>query len=187
MTTLATEVRLASRPHGWPTAANFEIAQATLPDPAPGQVLVRNLVMTVDPYMRGRMNDTRSYVPPFAIGEALDGGAVGEIVSSTVDSLRPGDVVLHGLGWRSHALLDAKNATKVDPTVAPVNAYLGVLGMPGLTAYAGLLKQRNSSRAMPSSSPARPARSARWWGSWPGFAAPPGLSAAPAARTRSRT
>ncbi|GAA1721983.1 NADP-dependent oxidoreductase [Fodinicola feengrottensis] len=140
MTTLATEVRLASRPHGWPTAANFEIAQATLPDPAPGQVLVRNLVMTVDPYMRGRMNDTRSYVPPFAIGEALDGGAVGEIVSSTVDSLRPGDVVLHGLGWRSHALLDAKNATKVDPTVAPVNAYLGVLGMPGLTAYAGLLK-----------------------------------------------
>jgi NADPH-dependent curcumin reductase CurA len=140
MTTLATEVRLASRPHGWPTTDNFDIVQASLPEPGPGQILVRNLVMTVDPYMRGRMNDAKSYVPPFAIGKALDGGAIGEVVSSTVGSLKPGDVVLHGLGWRSHAVLDAKNATKVDPDIAPINAYLGVLGMPGLTAYAGLFR-----------------------------------------------
>jgi NADPH-dependent curcumin reductase CurA len=140
MATQATEIRLASRPHGWPTKENFELARVAVPDPQPGQVLVRNLVMTVDPYMRGRMNDTRSYAPPFEIGKALQGGAVGEVVESTVDSLRPGDTVLHGLGWRDFAVVDAHQVTKVDPTIAPVNAYLGVLGMTGLTAYAGLLR-----------------------------------------------
>jgi len=140
MTTPATalEVRLASRPDGLPTLDNFEIAEAPVPTPAPGQVLVRNLIMSVDPYMRGRMRDAKSYVPPFQVGQPLDGGAVGEVVSSTVDSLRPGDVVLHFLGWREYAVVDAATVTKVDPDAAPLGAYLGTLGMPGMTAYAGL-------------------------------------------------
>ena len=135
----ATEIRLAARPHGWPTPDTFDVAEVDLPDPGPGQVLVRNLMMSVDPYMRGRMDDRESYVPPFEVGKALEGGAVGEVVASEADGLRPGDMVLHGLGWRSHAVLDARRATKVDPAAAPLGAYLGVLGMPGLTAYAGLL------------------------------------------------
>jgi hypothetical protein len=138
--TKATEIRLASRPHGWPTAENFEFAEVDVPSPASGQVLVRNLVMSVDPYMRGRMNDVKSYVPPFQVGQPLDGGAVGEVVASGDESLRPGDVVLHSLGWREYALLDARHATKIDTTLAPAGAYLGVLGMPGLTAYAGLVE-----------------------------------------------
>jgi NADPH-dependent curcumin reductase CurA len=142
MTTPSTalEIRLASRPQGWPTEDNFEIAEVAVPAPAAGQILVRNTLMSVDPYMRGRMNDAKSYVPPFQIGEPLTGGAVGEVVESTVDGLRPGDFVLHFLGWREYAVLDATHATKVDPNVAPLGAYLGVLGMPGLTAYAGLLE-----------------------------------------------
>jgi NADPH-dependent curcumin reductase CurA len=134
------EIRLASRPKGWPTAENFTIAEVDVPRPADGQVLVRNLLMSVDPYMRGRMNDTKSYAPPFAVGKALDGGAIGEVVESRVDSHQPGDIVLHGLGWREYAVLDAKGAVPVDTSVAPIGAYLGVLGMTGLTAYAGLVE-----------------------------------------------
>ncbi|MFI7542662.1 NADP-dependent oxidoreductase [Actinoplanes sp. NPDC049599] len=140
MSVRSTEVRLAARPHGWPTAETFAITQVDVADPAPGQLLVRNLLMSVDPYMRGRMDDRKSYVPPFQVGEALQGGAVGEVVTSTVDGFKPGDHVLHGLGWREYALVDARSAAKVDPSVAPLGAYLGVLGMTGLTAYAGLLR-----------------------------------------------
>jgi len=118
----------------------FSTVEVELPEPAPGQVLVRNLVMSVDPYMRGRMNDVKSYVPPFEVGKPLDGGAVGEVVESTVDTLVPGDVVLHALGWRKYALVDAAAAAKVDPDLAPLGTYLGVLGMPGLTAYAGIVE-----------------------------------------------
>ncbi len=141
MTSTALEVRLASRPQGWPTEDTFEIAEVEVPTPGDGQILVRNVVMSVDPYMRGRMNDVKSYVPPFQVGQPLDGGAVGEItaVGSGVQGLAVGDNVLHGLGWREYAVLDAKHAVKVDPAIAPLSAYLGVLGMPGLTAYAGLL------------------------------------------------
>ncbi|MGR6321086.1 NADP-dependent oxidoreductase [Micromonospora soli] len=133
------EIHLASRPQGWPTGDNFRLVNAEVPTPGPGQLLVRNQFMSVDPYMRGRMNDVKSYVPPFQLDAPLDGGAVGEVVASEADGFRPGDTVLHGLGWREYALLDAKAARKVDPTLAPVTAYLGVLGMTGLTAYAGLL------------------------------------------------
>lgn len=133
------EIRLAQRPTGWPTADTFAAAHVPVPEPADGQILVRNIVMSVDPYMRGRMDDVKSYAPPFQVGAPLDGGAVGEVVVSTVDSLKPGDAVLHGLGWREYAVLDAKHAVKVDLSVAPAGAYLGVLGMPGLTAYAGLV------------------------------------------------
>ncbi|GAA0376095.1 NADP-dependent oxidoreductase [Microbispora corallina] len=134
------EIRLASRPKGWPEPADFDLAETDLPEPAEGQVLVRNLFMSVDPYMRGRMNDVKSYVPPYRLGEPLEGGAVGEVVDSRAPGLAKGDVVLHNHGWREHALLDARAVRKVPdvPGVSP-SAYLGVLGMPGLTAYAGLL------------------------------------------------
>ncbi|HEX4703636.1 MAG TPA: NADP-dependent oxidoreductase [Pseudonocardiaceae bacterium] len=134
------EIQLAERPTGWPTPANFNAVTVDVPRPVEGQILVRNLVMSVDPYMRGRMDDVKSYAPPFQVGAAMDGGAVGEVVESTVDSLKPGDTVLHGLGWREYAVLDANHSVRVDTSVAPANAYLGVLGMPGLTAYAGLLE-----------------------------------------------
>ncbi|MFE9690001.1 NADP-dependent oxidoreductase [Micromonospora sp. NPDC005806] len=133
------EVHLASRPQGWPTGDNFRLVTTEVPNPGPGQIVVRNQFMSVDPYMRGRMNDVKSYVPPFRLDAPLDGGAVGEVVASEADGFKPGDTVLHGLGWREYALLDATAARKVDPSLAPVSAYLGVLGMTGLTAYAGLL------------------------------------------------
>ncbi len=95
--------------------------------------------MSVDPYMRGRMNDRKSYVPPFQLGEPLYGGAVGEVVESRADGFEPGDTVLHQLGWREFSVVEARQARKVDASLAPASAYLGVLGMPGLTAYVGLL------------------------------------------------
>ncbi|MCP3804154.1 NADP-dependent oxidoreductase [Allokutzneria sp. A3M-2-11 16] len=136
------EIRLASRPEGWPTSENFTITRAAVPAVGAGQVLVRNLVMSVDPYMRGRMSDAKSYIPPFEIGKALEGGAVGEVIASESPDLAVGDVVLHDLGWREFAVVDAGSAVKVDPSLAEgaYGVFLGVLGMPGLTAYAGLLK-----------------------------------------------
>ncbi|MEU1603294.1 NADP-dependent oxidoreductase [Micromonospora matsumotoense] len=133
------EIHLASRPQGWPTADNFRLVETEVPTPGPGQIVVRNQFMSVDPYMRGRMNDAKSYVPPFALDAPLDGGAIGEVVAGGADGINVGDTVLHGLGWREYALLDGASARRVDPDVAPVSAYLGVLGMTGLTAYAGLL------------------------------------------------
>lgn len=138
--TTAHEIHLASRPHGWPTPENFRTVEVELGDPGPGEVLVRNTFMSVDPYMRGRMNDVKSYVPPFALDAPLDGGAVGEVVASGADDLEPGDTVLHQAGWRTHALLPASAVRRVDATDVPASAYLGVLGMPGLTAYVGLTR-----------------------------------------------
>ncbi|MFC3500407.1 NADP-dependent oxidoreductase [Micromonospora krabiensis] len=139
MSAINREIHLASRPTGWPTADNFRLVETEVPKPGPGQLLVRNRYLSVDPYMRGRMNDVKSYVPPFALDAPLDGGALGEVVVSEADGFAPGDVVLHRLGWREYALVDARSARVVDPDLAPVTAYLGVLGMTGLTAYAGLL------------------------------------------------
>lgn len=133
------EIRLARRPDGWPDAECFTLATVEVADPLPGQIVIRNVLMTVDPYMRNRMNDAESYVAAFRVGEALDGGAVGEVVNSTVEHLKPGDMVQHFLGWREYAVIDGALVTKVDLDLAPAEAYLGVLGMPGLTAYAGLL------------------------------------------------
>jgi NADPH-dependent curcumin reductase CurA len=135
----ALEIRLAARPTGWPTLKMFDVATVPVGQPAAGQALVRNLLMSVDPYMRGRMNDAPSYVPPFEVGQALTGAAVGEVIASRSDALHPGEVVLHNLGWREYAVLDASAVKKVDPQAAPLGAYLGVLGMTGLTAYAGLM------------------------------------------------
>ncbi|GAB4050154.1 NADP-dependent oxidoreductase [Catellatospora paridis] len=136
--TVGREIHLASRPVGMPTPDNFRLMEVAVPEPAEGQVKVRNLVMSVDPYMRGRMNDVKSYVPPFAVDAVLDGGAVGEVVESRSPDLKPGDLVLHGYGWREWAVDDARRFRRLDP-VAPPSAFLGVLGMPGLTAYVGLL------------------------------------------------
>ncbi|MFC7340412.1 NADP-dependent oxidoreductase [Saccharopolyspora griseoalba] len=132
------EIRLASRPKGWPTMDNFDIAEVEAPQPGEGELLVRNLVMSVDPYMRGRMNEGKSYVPPFQVGAPLEGGAVGEVVESNAEGFAPGDHVLHNLGWRDYAVVSGKHATKVDASAAPLGAYLYVLGMPGMTAYVGL-------------------------------------------------
>ncbi len=134
------EVHLVARPHGTPTLDDFAVVDADIPEPGPGEVLVRNLFISVDPYMRGRMNDTRSYVPPFALGEVMDGGAVGTVIASESPDLAVGDVVLHQLGWREFAVVDASHTHRIDGSPAStVSAYLGVLGMPGQTAYVGLV------------------------------------------------
>jgi len=134
------EIQLASRPVGRPSPENFRLAASGLPDLQDGQILVRNQFMSVDPYMRGRMNDVKSYSTPFRLDTALDGGAVGEVIASRSAAHKVGDVVVHQLGWREHAVVDAAATTTVPGGLAPTSAFLGALGMTGLTAYAGLLK-----------------------------------------------
>ena len=132
------EVRLKSRPVGMPTRDNFEVAQVSLDGPAAGEVLVRNHYMSVDPYMRGRMYDRKSYTPPFQIGAVLDGGAVGEVVASESADLPVGSFVQSGFGWREAFVARSEQLVRVDADLAPLSAFLGVLGMPGMTAYVGL-------------------------------------------------
>lgn len=134
------EIRLKSRPQGMPTPGNFELVETAVPTPKDGQLLIRNIYMSVDPYMRGRMVDRESYSPPFQIGEALTGGAVGQVVESKNAKFKKGDYVSNFSGWREWALSDGSDLQAVDPGLAPLQAYLGTFGMPGLTAYAGLLK-----------------------------------------------
>jgi NADPH-dependent curcumin reductase CurA len=134
------EWHLVARPHGWPTTQDFALREAPVAAPGEGRILVRNLHFSVDPYMRGQMNDVKSYIPPFQLDRPMGGGAVGEVIASNAEGFAVGDHVLHFLGWREYADLDVKYATKVDASVAPLSAYLGVLGMPGLTAYAGLFE-----------------------------------------------
>ncbi len=131
---------LVARPHGWPAPTDFALRETPVEAPAEGRILVRNLHFSVDPYMRGRMNDVKSYIPPFQLDQPMDGGAVGVVVASGAEGFAEGDHVLHGLGWREYADVPARHATKVDPELAPLSAYLGVLGMTGLTAYAGLFE-----------------------------------------------
>ncbi len=132
------EIRLHSRPDGLPTAGNFELAEVLVRPPGPGEMLVRNLYMSVDPYMRGRMVDRRSYAPPFQLGEPLSGGAVGRVVQSHSGRFPVGTYVLSGLGWREHFVSGGEGLSAIDPALAPIQAYLGVMGMPGMTAYVGL-------------------------------------------------
>jgi hypothetical protein len=134
------EVRLVSRPQGRPVPADFALETVDLPEAGDGEVLVRNLVMSVDPYMRGRMNDAKSYAPPYRLGAAMTGGAVGEVVSSRAPGLTAGDLVLSDYGWREHVAAPAKHFRPVTPLdgISP-SVYLSVLGMTGLTAYVGLL------------------------------------------------
>lgn len=136
--TTSREIRLASRPKGIPTAANFTLAESTLAPLQAQQVLVQNLFMSVDPYMRGRMNEGKSYVPPFVIGQALEGGAIGEVVESCAKEFKPGDVVTSRYGWREAFVAAPSDLRAVDRTVQPLSVYLGALGMTGMTAWAGL-------------------------------------------------
>ncbi len=135
---ISREVRLAARPKGTPTDETFAFATVDVGEPGEGEVLVRNRVMSVDPYMRGRMNDVKSYVPPFAVGKALEGGAVGEVIASRAEGLAAGDLVLSMYGWREYFVAAPSALRKLDPTVTPISAWLGVLGVTGFTAWAGL-------------------------------------------------
>jgi hypothetical protein len=135
---ISKEIRLKSRPKGMPSDANFEFVETEVAPPVEGEVLVRNLFMSVDPYMRGRMNDTKSYVPPFDIGAALNGGAIGEVVESRADDLKVRAAVTSMLGWREYFVAPAKMLRAVSNDFTPLSIYLGTLGMTGLTAWAGL-------------------------------------------------
>jgi len=130
---------LKSRPTGMPTSDNFELKETALPELGEGQVRVRNRWLSVDPYMRGRMNDVKSYVPAFQVGEPLEGGAIGEIVESRAEGLAPGDLVLHMAGWRDEAVVAARGVNKLPNLGAEPQKFLGVLGVTGATAYFGLL------------------------------------------------
>ena len=139
MPTRSREVRLAARPVGFPKDSDFELAEVTLPDPGAGELLVRNLWMSVDPYMRGRMNDVKSYTPPFALGEAMQGGAIGVVEASNNPQFSVGDHVQHGLGWREYFVSNGQGLGKIDVSIASPEAYMSVLGGTGFTAYVGLL------------------------------------------------
>jgi NADPH-dependent curcumin reductase CurA len=137
--TVSREIRLKQRPVGLPSLADFELASVPIPTLGDGEVLVRNLYMSVDPYMRGRMLEQPSYVQPFQVGQPLDGGCVGEVVQSNHGTFQVGDRVLGRKGWREYFVSDGTDLTRIDVHLAPPQAYLGVLGMPGMTAYVGLL------------------------------------------------
>jgi NADPH-dependent curcumin reductase CurA len=134
----ATEIRLASRPQGEPALTNFTFASVDLPELQPGEVLVRNAFFSVDPYMRSRMNEGKSYVPPFEVGKPLDGAAVGQVVQSRHPGFLPSTWVASLCGWRDYFVAPAQQLRVIDATQAPASAYLGVLGAPGLTAWVGL-------------------------------------------------
>jgi NADPH-dependent curcumin reductase len=130
---------LASRPSGWVSEDNFRIETAPVPSPKDGEVLVKNLWLSLDPYMRGRMNDTKSYAAKQELGEVMIGGTVGEVVESKNPKFAVGDKVLGMLGWQQYGLSSGAGLNKIDASRAPMSAFLGVLGMPGVTAWVGLL------------------------------------------------
>ncbi|GIP42934.1 putative NADP-dependent oxidoreductase YfmJ [Paenibacillus sp. J45TS6] len=138
-TTKNRQVLLIKRPEGLPTPGDFKFTDAEVQQPQEGQVVVKTLYLSVDPYMRGRMNDSKSYIPPYQLNEVIKGGAVGEIVESKSDKYKAGDKVIGMLGWQLFNTVDDSQVTKIDESIAPVSAYLSVLGLTGLTAYFGLL------------------------------------------------
>ena len=133
------QILLIKRPMGIPDESCFKLITSAISQPTHGQVLLRTRFLSVDPYMRGRMNDRRSYVPPFQLNEVLNGGIVGEVVESMSKSFAKGDFVVGNLGWQDYAIADEKEVRKINTDIAPMSTALGVLGMPGLTAYFGLL------------------------------------------------
>jgi hypothetical protein len=134
------QVRLASRPTGWVTPDNFELHETDAAEPGDGEVLVRNIFMSVDPYMRGRMNDVKSYIPPFQTGEVLQAGVVGQVEASNFDGIAEGDYVMGMLGWENYSVSDGRLLRKLAKSSAPLSWHLGILGMPGMTAYVGLME-----------------------------------------------
>jgi NADPH-dependent curcumin reductase CurA len=132
-------ITLASRPSGAPTAENFTLERGAVPEPGAGEVLVRVHYMSLDPYMRGRMDDAKSYAAPVPIGGTMEGGGVGEVIASNADGFKPGDFAFGMFGWATHAVQPGKMLRKIDPDQVPLTAALGVLGMPGFTGWHGLM------------------------------------------------
>lgn len=139
MTKINRQFLLAARPVGMPKESDFNLVETRLPTPAANQFLVRAHYLSVDPYMRGRMNDVKSYAKPVQIGEVMTGGVVGEVIESNHPDYKAGDFAVGQFGWQEYAITDGVGVRKVDPRLAPISTSLGVLGMPGLTAYFGLL------------------------------------------------
>ncbi len=133
------QIVLASRPKGLPTEQNFRFENIELAEIQTNEVLLEGMYYSVDPYMRGRMNDTKSYTPPFQIDQPIEGGVIARVVETKSSNFKPGDIVLGGLPWREKIIATEKNLQKIDTTIAPASYYLGLLGMPGLTAYFGLM------------------------------------------------
>ena len=139
MPPLNKRITLAARPSGMPKPSDFKLVESPIPEPGSGEMLIRMLYVSVDPYMRGRMNDVKSYAPPVQIGEVMGAGAVGKVVASHNPQFQPGDAVEGFFGWQEYAISDGNGVRKLDPKLAPISTALSVLGMPGLTAYFGLL------------------------------------------------
>ncbi len=139
MATVNRQITLAARPVGFPKVSDFHMVYAPLPSPSAGEVLVRSIYLSLDPYMRGRMNDAASYARPVSIGEVMPGGAVAFVLESAHPEFRSGDAVEGMLGWQEYAVAQGNELRKIDPSSAPISTALGVLGMPGLTAFFGLL------------------------------------------------
>lgn len=135
---ISSRIVLASRPSGRPVAGNFRLEKKTVPELAEGEVLLQVLYLSLDPYMRGRMDDAKSYAKPVEIGDVMEGGTVAMVLRSRKATYNPGDIVLSHSGWQSHAISNGTDLRKLDPRLAPVTTALGILGMPGFTAYAGL-------------------------------------------------
>ena len=133
------QIILASRPQGMPTLSNFKLIESTIPQPNSDEVLIKSLYLSVDPYMRGRMNDSPSYIPPFQVNQCLTGGVVGKVIQSKNENFKPGDIVLGSLEWADYSVANGKDLQKINPGNAPIEYSLGILGMPGMTAYFGLL------------------------------------------------
>ena len=143
MSTMNRQILLAARPAGFPKDSDFKVVESPVPTPEDGQILVRSIYLSVDPYMRGRMNDVKSYAPPVQIDEVMGGGVVARVVQSDNPGFKEGDIVEGMFGWQDYAVSDGQGVRKIDPTLAPISTALGVLGMPGLTAYFGLLEIGN--------------------------------------------
>ena len=139
MPTKQQKIILANRPEGMPSEEDFKFIEADIPQPKDQQILVRTLYLSVDPYMRGRMQDTKSYIAPFKLNEVITGGVVAEVVESKSESFKQGDVVVGNIDWAEYTVANEKEIRVIDPSVAPITTHLGILGMPGLTAYFGLL------------------------------------------------
>lgn len=131
---------LARRPPGEPVESDFRLEEVSMPECGPKEVLVRNIYLSLDPYMRGRMRDVASYAPPVQIGEVMTGGTVGQVVASNHAGFKVGDYVEERLGWQEYGISQGVGLRKIDPAWAPISTANGVLGMPGMTAYFGLLE-----------------------------------------------
>jgi NADPH-dependent curcumin reductase CurA len=133
------QITLAARPVGFPKETDFKLIETPLPELKDGEFLVKSLYLSLDPYMRGRMNDAKSYAPAVQLGEVMVGGVVGKVLESKNANFQPGDIVEHSVGWQEYAVSDGKGVRKIDPALAPITTALGILGMPGMTAYFGFL------------------------------------------------